>query len=213
MVIERIVHDQTNKFLSKNNILYNSQYGFRPYHSTNLCLAHLTYKMLKEFDEGLLTEMILIDLQKAFDTINHEFLLQKLKAIRFLEQSIQWFRSYLREQIFLVETENKLSDFGNISCGIPQGSILGPFLFLIYVNDMPQAVKSNLLLYANDSCLMYQHKEIAIIDKKILNKDFENMCGLFVDKKLSIHSGDDKTKSILFASKRRAKNIHKLNIR
>ena len=70
MVIERIGHDQTNKFLSKNNILYNFQPGFRQYRSTNLCLAHLTDTMLKEFDEGLLTEMILIDLQKAFDTLD-----------------------------------------------------------------------------------------------------------------------------------------------
>ena len=156
--------------------------------------------------------MMLVDLQKAFDTINHKVLLQKPKAIRFSEQSIQWFRSYLRDRIFLVETENKLSDFGKISCGVPQGSIVGPLLFLIYVNNMPQAVKSNLLLYADDSCLMYQHKDIAIIEK-ILNEDFENSCDWFIDYKLSVHFRDDKTKSILFASKRRAKNIRKLNIR
>ena len=77
-VIEGIVHDQTNKFLSENNILYNFQSGFRPNHLTNLCLAHLTYKILKGFNEGLLTGMILIDLQKVFDTNNHEVLLQKL---------------------------------------------------------------------------------------------------------------------------------------
>ena len=137
--------------------------------------------------------MMLVDLQKAFDTINHKVLLQKPKAIRFSEQSIQWFRSYLRDWIFLVETENKLSDFGKISCGVPQGSIVGPLLFLIYVNNMPQAVKSNLLLYADDSCLMYQHKDIAII-KKILNEDFQNISDWFVDNKLSIHFGDDKSK-------------------
>ena len=104
----------------------------------------------------------------------------------------------------MVETENKLSDFGNISCGVPQGSILGPVLFLIYVNDMPQAVKSNLLLYADDSCLMYQHKDMTKIEK-ILNEDFKNICDWFVDNKLSIHFGDNKTKSILFLSKRGAK--------
>ena len=105
--IERIVNDQTNKFLSENNILYNFQYGFRPNRSTNMCLARLTDKILKGLSESLLTEMILIDLQKAFDTINHEVLLQKLKAIRFSEQSVQWFRPYLFDRIFLVETENK----------------------------------------------------------------------------------------------------------
>ena len=117
-------------------------------------MAHLTDKILKGFDEGLLTGMILIYLQKAFEA-NHEVLLQKLKAIRFSEQSIQWFRFYLCGQIFLVKAESKLSNFGKISCGVPQGSILEPLLFLIYVNDLPQVVKSNLLLYADDSCLMY----------------------------------------------------------
>ena len=127
-------------------------------------------------------------------------LLQKLKAIRFPKETLQWFRSYLSEQIFLVNIESKLSDFGKISCGVPQGSILGPLLFLIYVNDMPQAVESTLLLYADDSCILYQHKEVDEIEKQ-LNKDFENICDWFVDNKLSIHFGENKTKSNLFASK------------
>ena len=80
--------------------------------------------------------MILTDLKKEFDTIDHENLLQKLKAIKFSEITIKWFKSYLSERTFLVNIENKLFDFGEISCGVPQGSILGPLLFLIYVNDM-----------------------------------------------------------------------------
>ena len=104
--------------------------------------------------------MIRIDLQEAFDTINHEVLLPKLKVIRFSEQSIQWFRSSLCDQMLSVETENKLSDLGKISCGVPQGSILGPFLFLIYITDMPQAVKSNWFLYAHDSWWYSKHFDI-----------------------------------------------------
>ena len=80
---------------------------------------------------------------------------------------------------------------------MPQGSISGPFLFLIYVKDMPQAVKLNLFLYANDSCLMYQHRDVNKIEKQ-LNKDFENVCDWFFDNKLSIHFEEDKTKSVLF---------------
>ena len=156
--------------------------------------------------------MILIDLQKAFDTIDHEILLQKLKAIKFSKSTIKWFKSYLSERRFLVNIENKLSGFAKISCGKPQGSILGPLLFLIYVNDMPQAVTSTLLLYADDSCILYQHKDVVQIEKR-LNEDFENLCNWFVDNKLSIHFGEDKTKSVLFASKRRAKNIRQLYIK
>ena len=142
-------------------------------------------KKLKEFDEGLLRGMILTDLQKVFDTINHKVLLQKPKAIRFWEQSLQWFRSYLCDQIFLVEAENKLSDFGKISSGVSQGSILGPLLFLIDINDLPQAVWSNLLLYPDDSCLMHQ-QEILQKLKKYLIKDFQNICHWFVDNKLRV---------------------------
>ena len=82
---ERIVYEQTNKFFSENNILFNFQSGFRPNHPTNMCLAHVTDKKLKGFHEGLIAGIILIDLQNVFDTTNHEVLLQKLEAIRFSE--------------------------------------------------------------------------------------------------------------------------------
>ena len=96
---------------------------------------------------------------------------------------------------------NRVSDYGKISFGVPQGSISRPLMFLIYVNDMPQAVKS---LYADGSCLMYQQKDVEETEKQ-LNKDFENVRDWFVDIKLGIHIGEDKTKSILFASKRNIK--------
>ena len=84
-------------------------------------------------------------------------------------------------------------------------------LFLLYVNDMAQAVNSELYLYADDSCLLFQHKDLHIIDEH-LNADFRNLCAWFVDNKLSIHFGEDKTKCILFASKNRIKRVGKLNI-
>ena len=123
--------------------------------------------------------MILIDLKKAFDTIDHEILFKKLKAMGFSEECITYFQSYLSERIFFISIENQLSDYGRISCGVPHSSILGPLIFLIYVNDMPQAVNSNLFLYADGSCLMFQHKEVGEIER-VLNNDFENICDWFV---------------------------------
>ena len=100
--------------------------------------------------------MILIDLLKAFDTINHNILLDKLLPIGFSKNMISWYESYLAEHHFTVEVANRVSEFTNISCGVPQGSILGPLLFLIYVNYMSQAVECDLYLYANDSCVFFQ---------------------------------------------------------
>ena len=141
-IIGSVIHDQTNAFLSNEDILYNYQSGFRGNHSTNICLYFLTDQVLKGFDEGLLTGMILIDLQKEFDTIGNEILFQKLKAMKLSKSTIKWFKSYLSERIFLVNIENKLSDFRKIYCGVLQGSILGSLLFLIYVNNMQQTVTS-----------------------------------------------------------------------
>ena len=210
-IIEKLIHEQTSSFLSNNEILYNHQSGFRKNHSTDSCPTFLHDKILKGFDKGLMTGMILIDLQKAFDTIDHDILLKKLSAIGFSNHTIGWFKSYLSNRLFRVNLGNCYSDPSNITCGAPQGSILGPLLFLIYVNDMPQAVKSNLFLYADDSCLIFHGKNVIEIEKQ-LNGHFTSICEWFVDNRLSIHFGEDKTKSILFASKRKIKKVPKLKI-
>ena len=168
-------------------------------------------KILKGFDNGLFTGMILIDLQKAFDTIDHNILLEKLKAIGFCDDTVNWFHSYLTNRAFLVSIENKYSSISKISCGVPQGSILGPLLFLMYVNDMKQATSSDLLLYPDDSYLVFQYKHVTETEIYLSNY-FSNVCEWFLDNKLSIHFGEDKTKSILFGTKWKLRKVGKLNI-
>ena len=211
-VMEKVIRDQTSTFLNSKNLLYTYQSGFRKKHSTDFCLSYLNGKILKGFDRGMMTGMILIDLQKAFDTIDHDVLLQKLYAIGFSKRTVNWFKFYLSNRSFKVNLGNNFSQPASVPCGVSQGSILGPPLFLIYVNDMSQAVKCDLFLYADDSCLVCQHKDINEIEKQ-LNVDFSNTCHWFVDNKVSIHLGEDKTKSTLFASKFKNKNIKKLNIK
>ena len=104
--------------------------------------------------------MILIDLQKAFDMINHDILLKKLSIIGFSDHTVKWFQSYLSNCKFMVNLENSFSKVSSISCGVPQGSVLCPLLFLIYVNDMPMAVKCDMSLYADDTCVVFQSRDI-----------------------------------------------------
>ena len=106
--------------------------------------------------------------------------------------------------MFSVHVEKSLSDKALISCGVPQRSILGPLLFLLYVNDMVQAVNCDLLLYADDTGLVFQHKDINIIEQQ-MNRNFSNIWF----EKLSIHFGEDKTKSILFAPLNKCKKLRK----
>ena len=144
--------------------------------------------------------MVLIDLQKAFDTIDHQILLKKMKYLGFSKNTITSFKSYLCEQQFKISINTTYSSPASLLCGVPQGSILGPLLFLLYINDFPQAVVSDSLLYADDTCIVFQHKSKIEIEKQLI-RYFSSMCDWFVDSKLSIHFGQDKTKSILFDTK------------
>ena len=151
--------------------------------------------------------MTLIDLQKAFDTIDHNILLLKMSSLGFSREVIDRYKSYLSKEKFHANVHDKFSTSTNLRCGVPQGSILGRFLFLLYVNDMPQAVDCDLFLYADDTCLLFQHNDL----ERKLTKNFSNICDWFVDNKLSIHFGEDKTKSILFSTKNRKRKIGTLD--
>ena len=111
--------------------------------------------------------------------------------IGFSEKVISWFESYLSGRTFKVNIDKKFSDPGNLTCGVPQGSILDALLFLLYVNDMPQAVNCDLFLYADDTYLTFQHENVKEIDDQ-LSLNFSSVCDWFIDNKLSIHLGEDR---------------------
>ena len=136
----------------------------------------------------------MIDLQKAFDTIDHEILLKKMGCIGFSEKVISWFESYLSGRTFKVNIDKKFPDPGNLTCGVPQGSLLGPLFF-----------------FAGDTYLTFQHENKKEIEDQ-LNLNFSRLCDWFIDNKLSIHLGEDKTKSILFGTKLNIKRAEPLNI-
>ena len=153
--------------------------------------------------------MLLLDLQKAFDTVDHDILCKKVETIGVL--SVSWFRSYLCDRKQFVQINSVLSDPGLVTCGVPQGSILGPLLFLIYVNDMSISVDSDckLVLYADDSAIFFTHKDPHVISQK-LGSVLKQCSEWLVDNKLSLHLG--KTECILFGPKRKLKDIQDFNV-
>ena len=119
---------------------------------------------------------------------------------------------HLSNGSFRVNVQGIYSCIAKIDCGVPQGSILGPLYFQLYVDDMKQAVDCDLFLYADDSCLIYQHKDVKDVERN-LNKNFSDVCDSFVDNKLSIHFGKDKTKCILFGTKYRLDKVSSFDVK
>ena len=207
-ILERAVYVQMEKHLKDNNILYNFQSGFRTSYSTDTCLINLQDGIRMEISQGKYVGMVLIDLQKAFDTVDHDILLEKLDAMGFNHN--KWFESYLKGRKQMVVVNDVSSETGTVTCGVPQGSILGPLLFLCYVNDMPISVKCKLLLYADDSALIvsgFDSKKIA--DE--LSRELESCRQWLIDNKLSLHLG--KTEAILFGSKRKLKRTNSFDVK
>lgn len=208
-ILERAVYFQLESFLTKNKLIYELQSGFRENYSTDSCLIHLTDHIKHQTSKGLLTGMIMLDLQKAFDTVDHGILCEKLKVMGV--ESVGWFYSYLSNRTQVVNINQSVSDIGNVTCGVPQGSILGPLLFLCYINDMVTSINNDckLMLYADDSAIIFSHRDPDVIAHR-LGKELESCSQWLVDNKLSLHLG--KTECIMFGSKRKLRKTKDFSI-
>ena len=154
-VFERIVYNQLYSYLTTIGILFKSQYGFRKSHSTETAAIELTVTLLQNLDNGEIPIAIFLDLSKAFDTLDHAILLKKLEHYGIQDTPLNWLTSYPSNRLQFVQMGDVLSDTLPISTGVPQGSILGPLLFLLYVNYNHLASnKFNAILYADDTTLV-----------------------------------------------------------
>ena len=163
---EKVDFNQVYEYFTNNELFYNSQYGFRKLHSTEYASLELVDRISQYLDNGKLTVTVYLDLSKAFDTINHEILLKKLEYYGFTDTPLKWFRSYLHNRQQYVFFNGCCSTPKTLETGVPQGSILGPLLFLIYMNDIKEACKKFIpILYADDTglvsslCSFYDDKD------------------------------------------------------
>ena len=153
-IIEKCVFDQVFEYFEKNKLLNESQYGYRKAHSTELACLEIVDRIHKQLDDHETPFCIFMDLSKAFDTIDHTILLKKLRYYGMDQNSLRWFSSYLSNRQQYVDIEGYKSDLKQVNTGVPQGSTLGPLLFIIYMNDINYvSEKFNAILFADDTTL------------------------------------------------------------
>ena len=154
-VFEKLICGELCSYFTENNLLGNKQYGFGSLHSTALALGKSVNHWLMNIDNGKMNSVVFLDIKKAFDTVNHEILLQKLSCYGIKDLELMFFQSYLHNRTQSCNINGKMSSYKPVTSGVPQGSILGPLLFILYMNDLPLAVADNaeITMYADDTSM------------------------------------------------------------
>ena len=205
-ILEGIIYNRLYSFFSENNTLYKKQFGFQKQHSTDHAIVYLVNKILKSFENNCYTAGVFIDLTKAFDTVDHNILLKKLFHYGVRGNILKPLQSYLhnRKQYIAYENSSK-TEFKNVICGVRQGSILGPLLFLIFINDLCHSTPLlEAILFAEDTNHFYSHNNVKELFRT-MNAELSHLNDWFCANKLSLNT--DKTKYVLFHKAKSKDNL------
>ena len=213
-VLERIMHSQLSAYFSEHKLLYDHQYGFRKSHSTEYAALEFIDRVISCMDRNGTPLSIFIDLSKAFDTIDHKILLFKLRYYGITGKSFSLIENYLTNRQQYTFFDDTRSSFSSIKTGVPQGSILGPLFFIIYVNDLRMALKNfHPVMYADDTTLSASLRAFDCTgqdrDSRI-NAELQNLSKWLKLNKLSLNA--DKTKAMLFHTIQKTVTLPKINI-
>jgi Reverse transcriptase (RNA-dependent DNA polymerase) len=202
-IFEKIVCSRLTNFLETNKLISSAQFGFRKNHSTTHPLTKFLNLISKFSNDSKHTIAIFCDLKKAFDTCNHEILLSKMFKLGIRGVELKWFKNYLSNRKQFVSINGHCSSLRNILIGVPQGSILGPLLFLIYINDLPLCSKLISLLFADDTTLIASNQNFDEL-VKFVQSEFKKVTDYFRYNKLSLHP--QKTNFMIFSPNQNVMN-------
>ena len=203
-IFEKCLYTRINSFFNKNSILFKSQFGFRDNSSTENAVLQIHDYLTKKIDEKETVCSIFIDLQKAFDTVDHSILLKKLFSYGIRGTTHNLLFSYLKNRHQFTLCNGSKSNSRTVECGVPQGSTLGPLLFLVYINDLFSSSLFNLNLFADDACLTLSNKCPQVLESQV-NQELIKIMEWLCSNKLSLNI--DKTKFLIFSSRSTSFNI------
>ncbi len=195
-IFERAMYDRIELFLNDFDLIYKNQFGFRKKHSTTHALISIVEEIRNNLDNKIFSCAVFVDLEKAFDTVNHHILLKKLDYYGISGIANSWIKSYLSNRSQAVMVNGVTSSQKPINCGVPQGSILGPLLFLIYINDMNEAlVNCRVFHFADDTNLLFSHENPDKLHN-IINQELKVLFNWLCANRLSLNVS--KTEFIIF---------------
>ena len=210
-ILERLIHKRMYSFLDVNKLIYNKQFGFRSNHSTSHALINTTEVIKEKLDSGFHVGGIFIDLEKAFDTVNHDLLIEKLYYYGFRGVSQQLIKSFLSDRHQYVSIQGFGSPQLPITCGVPQGSTLGPLLFLLYINDLNLSIKASTVShFADDTSILYASKKSKTLES-VLNYDLKLCVEWLKVNRLSLNV--EKSKLLIFQTRNSITDYDNISIK